>query len=225
MADPQTKVQEDFPDLEVAESSPTPAPLKKVELDLDDAPFLQPEENDAGTEDIEKELPATTLDDEEKARRKKKLIMIIAAAAAGLIAVVCVAIWWFVFRTPPPPPPEAMKPEVIVVPSTPAETPPADIVLDFAPFVIPVKNGGATTGFLVCKFAAITQNESIRQEVGRQLPQLRDAIYFYLRGKDSAFLLDARNGEAIKKDLLSVFNDYLSQGKLEDIVFESYLNK
>lgn len=225
MADPQTKVQEDFPDLEVAESSSAPAPLKKVELDLDDAPFLQPDEKDADTEDIEKELPATSPDDEEKARRKKKLIMIIAVAAAALLIAVGVAIWWFMSRTPPPAPPEALKPEVIVVPSTPAAPPPADIVMDFAPFIIPVKNGDTTTGFLVCKFAAITQNESIRQEVGRQLPQLRDAIYFYLRGKDNAFLLDARNGEAIKKDLLSVFNDYLSQGKLEDIVFESYLNK
>ena len=54
---------------------------------------------------------------------------------------------------------------------------------------------------------------------------LRDAIYYYLRSKSSAYLTDARNATAIKQDLTAVLNDYLTQGKIEDILFESYLNE
>ncbi len=54
---------------------------------------------------------------------------------------------------------------------------------------------------------------------------LRDAIYYYLRSKESAFLMDAHNGPEIKKDLLGVLNDYMTQGNIEDILFESYLNQ
>ena len=54
---------------------------------------------------------------------------------------------------------------------------------------------------------------------------LRDAMYYYLRSKSSDYLTDSRNGPAIKQDLTAVLNDYLTQGKIEDILFESYLNE
>lgn len=220
MADTKTKIDEVVPDLEVA--APSSAPAKKVELDLDDAPFLQADEKP--------EPPANIADDVSPAedaamlaaRRRRKRIII--AAAAVLAVLVAVAVWWFFIRTPPPPPPDSPAPDVVVVPSTPAPTGPHDIVQAFSPFIVPTDNADGTANFLVCKFSAITTDPKVQQEMNQKMIPLRDAIYFYLRGKDSAFLLDARNGEAIKKDLVSVFNDYLSQGKLEDIVFESYLS-
>lgn len=193
---------------------------KKVELDLDDAPFLQTEEKAPPPAPVNSEPPVP--EDGQSKKSKKKLLIIIGAAALVIIGV---AVWFFFFRTPPPPPPPGPEPEVIVVPSTAAPAQPGDLVREFAPFVVPVNDDPRHTSFLVCKFAAITRDPAVNQEMDQQALPLRDAIYFYLRGKDAAFLSDARNGAEIKKDLLSVFNDYLSQGKLEDIVFESYLTR
>lgn len=218
----QTQVDEVLPDFEVASSDNSPAPVKKVELDLDDAPFLQADEKQPSPEEDKDNLPP--VDDAADAAKKRKKRLILIGIAAGLLIIIFLAVWWFFFRTPPPPPPEAPKPDVIVVPSTPANAEPGDIVREFAPFVVPVQDSQGKTNFLVCKFSAITQDPKVNQEMQQRIVPLRDAIYFYLRGKNSDFLLDARNGADIKKDLISVFNDYLSQGKLEDIVFESYLS-
>lgn len=217
------QTDETAPELEVASSSSAPAPAKKVELDLDDAPFLQAEEQEPPQDALDKDLPAAGEDEEALARKRKKRRIIIASACAALLLLIF-ALWWFVFRTPPPPPPEAPKPDVVVVPSTPATTEPQEFVREFAPFVVPVGGNADKTNFLICKFSAITKDAKVNEEMSQRMIPLRDAIYFYLRGKDSNYLLDARNGAGIKKDLLSVFNDYLTQGKLEDIVFESYLS-
>lgn len=206
-----------------AEAETAGAPVKKVELDLDDAPFLQADEPPPPPVPTDGEPPAP-VDEGDKSKRKKR-ILILAGAAGVLLVAVAVAVWWFFFRTPPPAPPAPLEPEVIVVPSAPTVTDSGEIVRDFAPFIVPVNDNLKETSFLVCKFSAITREPAVNQEMERQRVPLRDAIYYYLRGKDAAFLLDARNGESIKKDLMSVFNDYLTQGKLEDIVFESYLSK
>lgn len=209
---------------EIAPGANSPGPAtKKVELDLDDAPFLQTDEPPPPPVPVEDESPAPDADDG-NAKRKKKKLLIIAAGCALLLVALAVA-WWFFFRTPPPPPAAPLEPEVIVVPNAATNTGPGEIVRDFAPFVVPVSDDMKATSFLVCKFSAITKDPAVNQEMDRQRVPLRDAIYYYLRGKDADFLLDARNGEAIKRDLLSVFNDYLTQGKLEDIVFESYLSR
>ena len=52
---------------------------------------------------------------------------------------------------------------------------------------------------------------------------LRDAVYFYLRGKTPEYLLDAANTAEIKQDLVDILNDYLQRGKLQDVLLDSYL--
>lgn len=199
--------------------------MKKVELDLDDAPFLQADEKAPPAATHEAAVPDVNEEEAEKARRKKKKMITMGAIGALVLIVAVVAVWWFFFRGPPPPPgPEPLKPEVVVVPRAVAPGGPAEIVREFAPFIVPVKEADGRDSFLVCKFSAITQDASVNREIDQQRVALRDAIYYYLRSKDSAFLQNARNGPEIKKDLLSVFNDYLTQGKLEDILFESYLS-
>lgn len=200
--------------------------LKKVELDLDDAPFLQSEEPPAVPAPRTDDAPAESADapaDTGKSKRKK--LIILGAAAGVLLLVVAAAVWWFVFRTPPPPPPEAPKPEVIVVPSTPPAKSNPDIIKEFAPFVIPTEAAKDGSRFLVCKFSAIIKDDGVSREIDQRMLSLRDAIYFYLRSKDNAFLMEARNGPQIKSDLVGVLNGYMAQGKIEDILFESYLGQ
>lgn len=211
-------------EIEVGSSPNLPAQAKKVELDLDDAPFLQTEEKTPVPASVPDDI-ADTEDDKEKASKRKRKILIFGGAGGVLLLALGIAAWWFFFNGPPPPPPAMVsKPEVVVVPTVPGDSAHTEIVREFAPFIIPFTDPNGQTGFLVCKFSAISSDEAVNQEVQQQLLPLRDAIYYYLRGKDNSFLLDARNGEKIRQDLLSVFNDYLSRGKLEDIVFESYLS-
>lgn len=223
MAEEQLEEQDTIGlDLEVASSGNVPAQTRKVELDLDDAPFLQTEE---------KAPPATMPEDmedvgkgaEQKGSRKKKLLIL--GGAGAIVLLLGIAGAWFFFGGSPPPPPVAVtRPEVVVVPSLPANAEQTEIVREFAPFIVPTTDAAGQTRFLVCKFSAISSDANVNQEVQQQLLPLRDAIYYYLRSKDNSFLLDAKNGDRIRKDLLSVFNDYLTRGKLDDIVFESYLN-
>lgn len=223
MPDPtQLQQEDDSLDLLISANSDPPAVGKKVELDLDDAPFLQAEEKAPDLPSTVDAVPDAP-DDSAKKNKKRKLL-IIGAIALGVLAMAAAAAWWFFFRTPPPALPAGPEPEVIVVPKAAPPGGPYDIVREFAPFTVPVKNAAGQTNFLVCKFSAITTDPGISREIDQQRIPLRDAIYFYLRNKNSDFLLDARNAPQIKTELISVFNDYLSQGKLEDILFESYLN-
>ncbi len=198
----------------------------KVELDLDDAPFLQvPEEEDLPAEQ-EGAVPATPEEDEAAARRKKKKkkLIIMAGAGALLLLILGVAGWWFFLRTPPPAP-DLPAPEVIVVPSKPAVQTKPDYVKEFAPFLVPGTDAKGQTRFLICKFSALSKDPGLGKEMDHKMISLRDAMYYYLRSKSSDYLMDSRNGPVIKQDLTAVLNDYLTQGKIEDILFESYLNE
>ena len=199
----------------------TEAGLRKVELDLDDAPFLKEQESapparpDDAPLQVEAETPPPS---------KKKKLIIIAAAALLVVLVAAAAVWWFVLRTPPPPPLEPVKPEVIVVPSPKTPTAKPDSVKELAPFVIPRQTAKGSR-FLICKFSTVSQSPRVGMEIDQKLIPLRDALYYYLSSKPDAFLLDPASVPAIKKDLSGVLNDYLTQGRIEDILFESYLNE
>ncbi|MDD4700757.1 MAG: flagellar basal body-associated FliL family protein [Desulfovibrio sp.] len=199
---------------------PDPA-MRKVDLDLDDAPFLK--EQDAGTPAVadEKNLPA-----EETAApgaKKKTKLLVIGGAAVVLLLVLGAAAWWFFLRTPPTPPAE-IKPEVIVVPSSPKASQPAEYVKELGHFVVP-RNVNGVTRFLVCKFSTISKSAGVSAEMDHKMISLRDALYFYLSGKSDGYLLNPANAVTIKGDLTSILNDYLTQGRIDDVLFESYLNE
>ena len=206
-------------ELQVAVSPDTS--LRKVELDLDDAPFLKEQESPPPAK--KDDAPLQVAEDAPAPNKKKKLI-IIAAAALVVVLVAAAAVWWFVLRTPPPPPPEPVKPEVIVVPTpkTPTATP--DSVKELAPFVIP-RQTPTGARFLICKFSTVSQSPRVGMEIDHKLIPLRDALYYYLSSKSDEFLLNPANTATIKKDLSGVLNDYLTQGRIDDILFESYLNE
>ena len=206
-------------ELQVAVSPDTS--LRKVELDLDDAPFLTEQESPppAKKEDAPLQVAADA-----PPNKKKKLILIAGAATLVVVLAAAAAVWWFVLRTPPPPPPEPVKPEVIVVPTPKTPTAKPDSVKELAPFVIPRQTAKGAR-FLICKFSTVSQSPRVGMEIDQKLIPLRDALYYYLSSKPDAFLLDPASAPTIKKDLSGVLNDYLTQGRIEDILFESYLNE
>lgn len=215
--------EDDSLDLLISATAAPPAATKKVELDLDDAPFLQTEEQNLPAASHADVVPEDPDAEAERARKRKKRLLVIAAVCAVLLVGAGVGGWWFFLREPPVVD-AGLEPEVIVVPSVPTDAQPSEYVRSFAPFIVPVIGSNGSVDFLVCKFSALTKDPKLNQEIEQQRTALRDAIYFYLRSKDKDFLLDASNGKAIKDDLMSVFSDYLTQGQLEDILFESYLS-
>ena len=216
MADEKVKEKDDV-QVEVAPSASASAG-GKVELDLDDAPFLrEPEEKPLPPVERRSTAPAPVV--QEAPKSKKKLII----SGIGLLVVLAgIAVWWFFFRVPPvvvePP-----KPEVIVVKPPEAAPVEQDYVYELEPFWVPVKDEKGNTNFLVCRFSTIAKTEVVSKEVEKQLMTVRDAMYYYLRNKSLDFLLAAANRETIKKDLTSVVNSYLPLGQIEDVLVESYL--
>lgn len=198
--------------------------LRKVDLDLDDAPFLKEKEEasapavpDATEPALPEQAPSSALP------KKKKLVLL--GAALALVLVGGAAVWWFFLRTPPPPPVAAVTPKVVVVPSKPTATPQSqEYVKNLEPFVIPRQTANGTR-FLICKFSVVGKSPNLKNEIDKHLISLRDALYYYLCGKDDDYLLNAANVASIKKDLLGILNDYLVQSSVEDILLESYLNE
>ena len=63
------------------------------------------------------------------------------------------------------------------------------------------------------------------QEIDRHMLVIRDAIYFYLRSKTFETLLDAKQVEGMKKDIVDTINNYLTRYKAKDVLFESYIGQ
>ncbi len=226
MADTKTKTASGTLQMEVV----PPAANKKVELDLDDAPFLKKEEEPrpqppARTVSRPPAAPAAAASD--AGARKKKLIIL--AAVAGLLVLLgAAAVWWFLLRSPaapPPPPPGALQPQVITVPSQTVPPPPVESLKALDPFWVENKDAQGHSHFLICTFSIVSDDPQAEQEIDRHMLVIRDAIYFYLRSKTFETLLDAKEVEGMKKDIVDTINNYLTRYKAKDVLFESYLGQ
>ena len=215
MADTKTKTASGTLQMEVV----PPAANKKVELDLDDAPFLQKEEEQrqdlpARPASRPPAKPAAPAPDTGAGKKKKLIIM---AAAAGILLLVgAAAVWWFFLRSPavpPPPPVDAPQPQIITVPT------------QTVPFWVENKDAQGHSHFLICTFSIVCDDVQAEQEIDRHMLVIRDAIYFYLRSKTFETLLDAKQVEGMKKDIVDTINNYLTRYKAKDVLFESYIGQ
>jgi flagellar FliL protein len=211
----------------------------KVELALEDAPFLLPEEEKAPPPPPPA-AQSLSLSPEGDAPQKKKFGLDLSGLLANrkLVIAVVVALAlllaggggaWFLLRkkeAPPPPAPEVQK---IVVPQQAAPPPepagPVQTILTWEPFWVEQKDAKGNIRFLVVKFSAPTENQKLVFEAQAKKVTIRDAVYYYLKNKSLTFLTDAANAETLKKDILAIMNEYLSIGKLEDLLIENYLVK
>ncbi|MBT8764405.1 flagellar basal body-associated FliL family protein [Desulfohalobiaceae bacterium Ax17] len=203
---------------------------QKVELDLDDAPFLE-EEKEGEEEEKKDEKKEVSVESEEKPEDqvpvptpfwKKKWFFI---ALAGVIALIAVGAYFLFLKPSPPPPPEPQKPQVQKAePSPPPPPPPEEIVIPFEPFWVELTFNGQTK-FLYCKLSFSTTDSKLEWEVKRKTIILRDAVYYYLRNKNFIFLNNKKNVERLKEDILSVVNQYLNNGQLKKILIEEYVLK
>ena len=213
---------------------------QKVELDLDDAPFLEeeelpdapPEENPAaGSREAapkpESAAKAQSLTDRLLARlpaRRKKaalagaVLFVLAATGAGVTFFFSGA-----SRTQPPP---QVAERRIVVPDKPPPLPAATSAkhtLKWDDFWVEQKDAEGNIRFLICTFAVPTDSDSLLAEMQGKKLLLRDAVFYYLRNRPLTMLTGKDAESTLKKELMTVFNEHVATGKVEDIYIEQYL--
>jgi flagellar FliL protein len=205
---------------------------QKVDLDLDDAPFLEEEEEDE--EEIEEE-PEDALDAPKKERKalglplwlKNKYVLIGGLAAALLLAVGILVYMLFFGEEEQPPPPEPLPTQEASQGQEKAAPPPpeapGEVLIRLDPFWVEQKDGKGDTRFLFTRFALTTTDERLAGEFQRKLVLVRDAIFYYLKNKNLAFLSDKNNSQELKKDLLTVINQYMGAAQFQTLLIEQYL--
>ena len=218
------------------------APAQKVELDLDDAPFLEdeppPEEPKpvAETPPPAPEAPKDTgpkklsLLERIKAKLPPKKKLLIIGGGAGVFLIGAIVGAFFLFSgpkaPPPPPPPAVVEPRRETLPSGPKlpdTPPPAQFLLSWDPFWVEQKDTEGSIRFLVCKFGVPTDSAPLYGEMQAKKVVLRDAIYYYLRNRTLTILDTEAKTAALKDELRTVINEHVASGKVEDIYIENYL--
>ena len=215
-------------------SDDLPKALQKVDLDLDDAPFLEDEPEEAPASPEESGPSETAVGDAAAAKPsgKKRLILL------GLLVLLLLgggAAAYFLFLKKPAPkapveehvPHEEPAPPPQMPPPPPPE-PPApqpEIVLTMDPFLIELTDQKGRSRFLTIRFSAATRDHAVDLEFKRNYIVVRDAVYYYLKNKSLEFLTDKNNADALKKDVLSVINQFIGAQPLDNLLIEDYLVK
>lgn len=203
------------------------ATIKKVQLDVDDAPFLGSAAAEA-TQNAKEEFTGSTpasiskKEDVEKPKSKKKLFIIIGAAL--LILIIGAGAFLFLGGEPPE---DAGEPfaTIIIVPTPPKTDHVEQFQTKLETFWVPLKTNTNETRFLVATFILNTSNTNLQKEIESKINVIRDAIFFYLNNKEYEFLTDNSNIHQVKEELIFAINQNLVSSKLEELFFDSFLIK
>lgn len=197
------------------------AGTQKVQLDVDDAPFLGALDQDIPDE-IGGSKASKSTQEEEKPKSKKKLFIIIGAA---LLIIIGAAAFLLFSGGDTDEEEEEILTTVVVVPTPPKFEHQQEFQTKLEPFWIPLNNPHDKTKFLVATFILNTRNTELHDEIKSNINEIRDSIFFYFTTKNYAFLTDSANTHQIKSDLLTAINQELVRSKLDEIFLDSFLIK
>lgn len=212
---------------------------QKVELDLDDAPFLQgesskpPQEAKAppaaskNAQELPPLGPPKPLSFKDRLLANKKRLLLAGGALVVLIGG-GISAAFFLFRTPVPP--ALPEPETIrvVVPGSPPPLPAAPVApyqLTWDSFWVEQRDPEGVIRFLICAFTIPTDSAQLYTEMQAKKVILRDAVFYYLRNRPFMLFSDPEKVTALKRDLMTVINEHVASGKVEEIFIENYLVK
>jgi len=214
----------------------------KVELDLDDAPFLEePKEEKTQEKITEPEKPAPASPRPKAAEtvplkgvltklqalladKKKRVIL-----GGGLVFVIFFLPLLLLFtlgEKEKPPKLAAREPERIVISGVPErEEAPAGpkFLYRLGGFFIEYRGSEGELRFVHASFAIPTDNPALFAELRVKEVVIRDAIFYYLRNKPLTALAEPASRDLLKADLITVLNEHLSSEKVQELFFEEYL--
>lgn len=211
----------------------------KVELDLDDAPFLdepveeeKPEKPDPApsSELVPQEEESENLSFVQRLKQrlfsnKKKVVMAGGAAFLLIIAAIVVNIFLFGEDKPEVAPVEPEGPKKVVISDTPEELPPPPEVymVKWEPFMVERRGSEGEIRILYCEFSTPTHDPMLQAEIFAKKIILRDAIYYYFNNKDLTFLSNAERQKELRSDVISVINEHITSGRVTELYFEEYV--
>lgn len=192
---------------------------KKVELDLEDAPFLneEPEEKEQSTEQEQESSEPAEANTESAAPKKKKKLFIIGGIAALLLLLIGGAVFYFFFYD------DEILPNIIVVENPEVQAPPKTFELKLDPFVIQCIDHNGKIHFVKGSFILSTIHNEVFFEISNNQKVIRDAIYYYLGIQDPDVLLNPVNHQLIKDGLFETVNKYVMSGSIDHLYIDSLL--
>ena len=224
-----------------------PKGLQKVELDLDDALFLEFEEKEEEAETTpveslpEPEESAPPSEQPETPARKNRKKLWIFGIAAGLCLLLGAGGSYFFMKSDPPVPGEqtSTDAESTQEPQTPQDSAPAQVdspekaqaqkpeeiqAYSLEQFQIEYNLEGKIR-FLTCRFSIPDTTPIMRAEILAKRVLIRDGIYRYLKNSPLFFLDTPQESEKLKTDITTVINQTLKSGQVSEILLEEYVVK
>jgi len=192
---------------------------QKVAMDLDDAPFLQDDlpadkgdlagKAPAPAKQVDAEPESSQKDEPLKGKPSRKLIIL----AVLVVLVLATAITFQLIKPAAPPPPESLP--------TPPMPRPGEHYAELEPFWVAFDQGDEVR-FLTLKMTLVTEDPMLSLEIQRKNIILRDAAYYFLNNRPLPTVKQAEAADALKDDLLSVFNQHLSR-PLDGVLIKEFL--
>lgn len=228
-----------------------PKGLQKVELDLDDALFLEFEETEAApptpTEPVPEAEPEEGAAPVEAAPAKKarikrpsKKIILLAAAILACLLLGAGGAYFFMksgSKTSTEKTPVLQEKATQGAEngsSTPESNdtaapaqPPRNFTVETFPldqFQVEYTLDGQMR-FLTCRFSIPDSTPTLRGELQLRTVLIRDGVYRYLKNSPPAFLANTENSEKLKSDIVVIINQFLKSGQISQILLEEYVVK
>ncbi len=79
--------------------------------------------------------------------------------------------------------------------------------------------------FLTCRFNVPNTSAAVHREIQGKMLLIRDAVYRYLKNSNLTFLSNPGNSEKLKQDIAAVINQHLQSGQVSQIFLEEYVLK
>ncbi|GAB6110887.1 flagellar basal body-associated FliL family protein [Desulfomicrobium salsuginis] len=221
-----------------------PKGLQKVELDLDDALFLEFEEKEEepppppAEQEPEQTVPALAPQELTAPKRSRKKILIFGLAAALCLLFGAGGAYFFMKSSSDEPtkqPAEAEEPrqqtEAAPHPQPEASSPEADNATKQPPVLVTHSLERFQVEFAladqirILTFTLSIPNvtEIMRLEMQVKSVFIRDGIYGYLKSAPLSFLDNPANSDKLKSDLAAVINRHMKSGTVSEILIEEYV--
>ena len=215
------------------------ADSRKVELDIEGAPFLEEEEPEDAPQPKTsspalQENEATRDEAEKEGRRgflqklfgnKKRLGLVAGAVVFVLLAPIGYLLISSDRSDPPPPEPvqNSVPPEAAPEPSPPPPLPDRHYVFESAPYLVPLRGSEGEPRFLRLRYTVETESPNVFSELQTRGIPIRDAIYHYLSKRPPTLLSNEEQVNLLRSDLISIINQLIGTGKITELNFQEYL--